>query len=72
MRIGKRAAGAAGAALAFAQAAAAHPGHGLAGGSSHALHYLSDPLHVAPLALAGLALAVGWRRRRRAVRARTR
>jgi MYXO-CTERM domain-containing protein len=72
MRIGKRAIGAAAAALAIANAAAAHPGHGLAGGSSHWLHYLGEPLHVAPLALAGLALALVWQRRRRAARARTR
>jgi hypothetical protein len=69
MSIGKRAAGAAGAALAIANAAAAHPGHGLEGGSSHWLHYLSDPLHVAPLALVGL-IAVVWRRRAARVRAR--
>lgn len=72
MKIGKRAIGAAGAALALANAAGAHPGHGLAGGSAHWLHYLSDPLHVAPPVLVGLALAFVWQRRRRAVRARTR
>ena len=71
MRIGKRAFGAAGAALAIASAAAAHPGHGLAGGSANGLHYLSDPLHVAPPLLVGLALGLVWQRRR-AARARTR
>lgn len=54
--------------LALPVAAAAHPGHGLAGGSHAWLHYLSDPLHVAPAALALLAFAV-WRVRAR-VRAR--
>jgi hypothetical protein len=43
-----------------ATAAAAHPGHGLAGASTW-LHYLSDPLHLAPVAVAGLVIA--WRRR---------
>jgi MYXO-CTERM domain-containing protein len=71
MRLGKRAFGGAGATLAIANAAAAHPGHGLAGGSAHWLHYLSDPLHVAPPVLVGLALLLVWQRRR-AVRARTR
>jgi MYXO-CTERM domain-containing protein len=54
-----------GAALLFvASAAAAHPGHGL--GAQGFLHYLTDPLHVAPVALIGLALALAWRRRTRA------
>ena len=59
------------AALALASPAAAHPGHGLGGGSTHWLHYLSDPLHVAPLAVGVLALALVVRARRSA-RARTR
>jgi hydrogenase/urease accessory protein HupE len=59
----KRALALAAAALSIASTAAAHPGHGLDGGSSHWLHYLSDPLHVAPLAAVGLALALAWRRR---------
>jgi len=62
-----RAASVAGAALSIANAAAAHPGHGLDGGSSHWLHYASDPLHVAPLALGALALAFAWRRWRAAL-----
>ena len=52
--------------LLVAGAAGAHPGHGLDGGSSQALHYLSDPLHVAPFALAAVTLALAWRRLRRA------
>jgi hypothetical protein len=71
MRLGKRALGAAGATLVIASAAAAHPGHGLAGGSAQWLHYLTDPLHVAPPVLVGLAVALVWQRRR-ALRARTR
>lgn len=63
--------GAASAALLVAGAAGAHPGHGLGGGSFGALHYLSEPLHVAPLALLALAVALAWRRLRRA-RAETR
>jgi len=61
----------AGAALSSASAAWAHPGHGLGGGSAHWLHYASDPLHAAPLALLAFTLALGWRRRRGS-RARTR
>lgn len=48
--------------LVVASAAAAHPGHGLAG--SGWLHYATDPLHVAPVALIGLGLAFAWRRAR--------
>jgi hypothetical protein len=73
MRIGKGTLVAFGAALGVASTAAAHPGHGLAGGSADWLHSLSDPLHVAPAVLVGLALGLVWQRRRRAaVRARTR
>ena len=54
--------GIASAALGVASAAAAHPGHGLDGGSEHWLHYVSDPLHVAPLALVALTLVLAWRR----------
>jgi MYXO-CTERM domain-containing protein len=50
--------------LCVASAAAAHPGHGL--GAQGWLHYVTDPLHVAPAALIGLALAFAWRRRTRA------
>jgi peptidoglycan/LPS O-acetylase OafA/YrhL len=53
-------------ALALAGQAAAHPGHGLGGGSTHWLHYLTDPLHVAPLAAGVLALALAVRARRSA------
>ncbi len=63
--------GIAGAAFGIAGAAAAHPGHGLDGGSEHWLHYVSDPLHVAPLALCALTLVLAARRWRQA-RARTR
>ena len=52
------------AALVLASPVAAHPGHGLGGGSNHWLHYLSDPLHVAPFAVAGLALVLLVRARR--------
>jgi hypothetical protein len=55
-------------ALSFANAAGAHPGHGLEGAASSALHYLTEPLHVAPLALAVFALCLEVRRRRRAAR----
>jgi hypothetical protein len=58
--------GAASVALLLARAAGAHPGHGLGGGSFDALHYLSEPLHVAPVALLALAAALAWRRLRRA------
>lgn len=51
--------------LLVASAAGAHPGHGLGGGSTHWLHYLSDPLHIAPFALVALTLALVWWRRRR-------
>jgi MYXO-CTERM domain-containing protein len=61
--------GVGGALLFVASAAAAHPGHGL--GAEGLLHYATEPLHVAPAALVGLALALAWRRRARA-RARTR
>jgi hypothetical protein len=54
--------------LALASGAAAHPGHGLGGGSNDVLHHLSDPLHLAPWALAVLTLAL----RRRRSRTRTR
>jgi MYXO-CTERM domain-containing protein len=46
------------AALVLASQAAAHPGHGLGGGSTHWLHYLSDPLHAAPWAVGALALVL--------------
>ena len=49
--------------LGVATAAAAHPGHGLAAQSW--LHYLAEPLHVAPIALGALALGLAWRRRAR-------
>jgi hypothetical protein len=62
---------AAAALLALAGAAAAHPGHGLDGGSFHWLHFVSDPLHVAPLAAGAAAGVLAWRARRR-VRARSR
>jgi hypothetical protein len=58
-------------ALPVASAALAHPGHGLDGGAWHRLHYLSEPLHVAPPALIALAFALVWRRLR-AARAGTR
>jgi hydrogenase/urease accessory protein HupE len=57
--------------LLLASAAAAHPGHGLGGGSQSWLHYLSEPLHVAPLALAMLSVGL-WSRRRTQAQARSR
>ena len=51
-------------ALVLASRAAAHPGHGLDGGGAHWLHYLSDPLHVAPWVAGGLALVLLMRARR--------
>ena len=59
------------AALVLASPAAAHPGHGLGGGSYHWLHYLTDPLHVAPWAVAALALVL-YVRARRSLRRSTR
>jgi hypothetical protein len=59
-------------ALSFANAAGAHPGHGLDGAASSLLHILTEPVHVAPLALAALGLGLLLRRRRRGARARTR
>jgi hypothetical protein len=61
----------AGAAASIASTALAHPGHGLDAGSAHWLHYLSEPLHVAPVVLVAFTLALGWRRWRGS-RARTR
>ena len=59
-------------ALSFANAAGAHPGHGLDGAASSALHTLTEPVHVAPFALAALALGLLLRRRRRGARVGTR
>ncbi len=47
----------------------AHPGHGRDGGSHEMTHYLTEPEHIAPLALAVLvgaaaAGAVAWYRRK--------
>ena len=50
--------------LVMTSAAAAHPGHGLAAGGW--LHYATEPLHIAPLALVVLVLALAWRWRARA------
>lgn len=60
-RTGSRAFALAATALSVASAAGAHPGHGVDGGSSHWLHYLTDPLHVGPIALVALTLALAWR-----------
>lgn len=53
----------------LAAPALAHPGHGKDGGSHEMTHYLTEPVHVAPLglaALAGIAAAafVVWYRRK--------
>jgi len=47
----------------------AHPGHGADGGSHELTHYVTEPVHLAPLglaALAGIAAAgiVAWVRRK--------
>lgn len=53
-------------ALVLASPALAHPGHGQGGGSNLGLHYLTDPLHVAPVVAVAAALAFAlWRRRAR-------
>ncbi len=46
-----------------AGSAGAHPGHGLV--ADGFFHWMTEPLHAAPLALA-LALGLAWRRRARA------
>ena len=74
-RIRARVSGFAVALLGVASAASAHPGHGLDGGSDSWLHYLSDPFHVAPLALCALTLVLAarrWREARARVRTRIR
>jgi hypothetical protein len=48
-----------------AAAAAAHPGHGVGGGSDSWLHYLSEPAHVALPLLVAAAFAFGLARARR-------
>jgi hypothetical protein len=54
-----------------AGSAMAHPGHGAATGSTSLAHYLSEPVHVAPLLLAiAAAFALARWRTRRAVHAR--
>lgn len=58
-------------ALVLASQAAAHPGHGVDGGGAHWLHYVSDPLHVAPWVVGGLALVL-LVQARRSVRRRAR
>jgi len=54
--------------LSSARFAAAHPGHGVAGGSNGLGHYLTEPIHLiagaGALALAGVL--VRWRARDRA------
>jgi hypothetical protein len=50
-------------ALGMAGVAGAHPGHGLA--AEGWLHYATEPLHVAPLALIALSLVLARRRRAR-------
>ncbi len=47
----------------------AHPGHGRDGGSHQLLHYVTEPMHIAPVTLAmvaGVAAAgiVAWFRKR--------
>ena len=55
--------------VASAAPAFAHPGHGADGGSHELTHYVTEPVHLAPLglaALAGIAAAgvVAWVRRK--------
>jgi hypothetical protein len=57
--------------FAFAFAAQAHPGHGVAGGSWSLAHLLGDPLHVGFALAVGLGLA-GLAMARRRTRARVR
>ena len=53
--------------------AVAHPGHGPEGGGFSLLHYLTEPLHLAGLAVAllvGLGVRQWWRSRRGATEKR--
>ena len=50
--------------LALASPALAHPGHGLGGGSTSWLHYLTEPVHVAPWVLLALGASSFVRGRR--------
>ena len=50
-------------ALGTAGVAGAHPGHGLA--AEGLLHYATEPLHVAPLALIAFSFVLARRRRAR-------
>jgi hypothetical protein len=50
--------------LGAGSAAGAHPGHGLV--PDGFLHWATEPLHAAPLALLVLAIGLAWRRRARA------
>jgi hydrogenase/urease accessory protein HupE len=47
--------------------AAAHPGHGIAGGSSSLLHYLAEPMHGigAVLGIGAVSLLAAWATSRR-------
>jgi len=58
MTVAKRVATAGFAWLVMSSSAAAHPGHGRAGGDFSPLHYLSEPLHLA-MAIPMLWL-LGW------------
>lgn len=56
-------------AISMAGPALAHPGHGKGGGSHELVHYATEPLHIAPVALAalaGIAMAglAAWYRRK--------
>jgi hypothetical protein len=51
-------------ALGAASAAGAHPGHGVA--PDGFLHWATEPVHAAPLALLVLTVGLAWRRRARA------
>ena len=57
------------AACLLASPALAHPGHGADGGSHEMTHYLTEPVHIAPLVVAALvgvvaAGVVVWYRRK--------
>lgn len=48
-------------------AAFAHPGHGKGAGTD-AVHFLTEPVHIVPIALLALVGVLGWTFRRRRVR----
>lgn len=53
--------------LVLSHAAVAHPGHGTGEGTD-AAHFLTEPVHLAPLVLVAAVGLLGWRLRRRRAR----